>query len=86
MNRHFQDTRYYLVRAVTTAKKGLTTELEPVVRRVRQRIGREPEPEPDRLESLRADLAARRASVEPEVASAVADARERIRSDRGTGN
>ena len=48
MNRHFQDTRYYLGRAVTTAKKGLTTELEPVVRRVRQRIGREPEPEPGR--------------------------------------
>jgi hypothetical protein len=55
MNRHFEDTRYYLERAVTTAKKGVTAELAPVEKRVRELTGREAEPEPSRLESLVAD-------------------------------
>ncbi|WP_018259184.1 DUF7553 family protein [Halomicrobium katesii] len=80
MDRHVEDTRYYRKRAGTTAKNGVTAELEPAVRRVRDLTGREAEPEPGRLESARADLAAMRERAE----AAVEAARERIGSYRRT--
>jgi chaperonin cofactor prefoldin len=56
MNKHFRDTRYYLKRAGETAKKGLSEELEPIEQRVKKLAGKEDEPEPGRLEELRAEL------------------------------
>lgn len=41
MNKHFSDARYYLGRAASHLKLGLGEELEPVVRRVRARLGYE---------------------------------------------
>ena len=84
MNRYFEDTRYYLARAVTTAKKGVTTEVEPVVYRVRARIGREADPEPSRLDAAKADLSAIRDRAEGEAKGAIADARGRIEAYRKT--
>ena len=37
MNKHFEDTQYYLKRAGETAKKGIAEELEPVEERVREK-------------------------------------------------
>jgi len=55
MNRHFEDTLYYLKRAGETAKKGVTEEVEPVETKVRELTGREreSEPEPGRIEAVR---------------------------------
>jgi len=49
MNKHFSDARYYLGRAATHLKIGLGEELQPVVRRVRAKLGKEVEetPEPE---------------------------------------
>ncbi|WP_440764552.1 DUF7553 family protein [Natronorubrum sp. DTA7] len=55
MNKHFDDSRYYLSRAGEHAKLGLSEAVEPYAARVRDLIGREsePEPEPSRLEAVR---------------------------------
>ena len=49
MNKHFSDARYYLGRAASHLRLGLSEELAPVARRVRERLGYEadeaPEPE-----------------------------------------
>lgn len=50
MNRYFEDTLYYLNRAVKTAKRGVTEEFEPVEAKVRSVTGREKEHEPTRRE------------------------------------
>ncbi|MEF8783631.1 MAG: hypothetical protein V5A54_11135 [Haloarculaceae archaeon] len=36
MNRHLEDTQYYLKRAGETAKKGIAEELEPIEESVRE--------------------------------------------------
>ena len=58
MNKHFDDSRYYLARAAEHAKLGLSETLEPALTRVRELVGRdqEPEPEPTRLEAVREEL------------------------------
>ena len=56
MNRHFEDSRYYLRRATETAAKGLSEEIEAVEARLREVTGREGEPEPGRIEEIRAEL------------------------------
>ena len=78
MNRHFEDTLYYLKRAGETAKRGLTEEVEPVETKVRELTGRETEsePEPGRVE------AARRWAVS-EAKRAVRGIRETARKYRG---
>jgi len=58
MNKHFEDTRYYVKRAGETAKRGIAEELEPIEERVQAITGRGKEPEPSRLEEVRADLKA----------------------------
>lgn len=55
MNKHFEDTRYYIGRAGEEAKRGVAAELEPVRQRV-ERLTGEDEPEPGRLERLRARI------------------------------
>ena len=55
MNKHFDDSRYYLSRAGEHAKLGLSEAAEPYTTRLRELVGRdsEPEPEPTRLEAVR---------------------------------
>jgi hypothetical protein len=43
MNKHFSDARYYLGRAASHLKIGLSEELEPVAKRVRAKLGKETE-------------------------------------------
>jgi len=78
MNKHFEDARYYLKRAGETAKKGVEEELEPIQERFREVTGNEDEPEPSRLDSIKADLTELQKSAEGEAKEAIADARERI--------
>lgn len=59
MNRHFEDTQYYVKRAGETAKKGVAAEREAVEQRVRALTGRAAEPEPTRAERARTALADR---------------------------
>ena len=78
MNRHFEDARYDLKRAGETATKGVRAELEPVEERFRELTGREEEPEPNRLDGIKADLKEVQAKAEGEAREAIADAREKI--------
>ncbi len=82
MNKHFEDTRYYLKRAGETAKKGITEELEPVEERVRELAGKEAEPEPGRLEEIREDLQDIQGRAEGEAKEAIGDAREKLQELR----
>lgn len=78
MNRHFEDTRYYVKRAGETAKKGVSEELEPLKQRVEQLIGEEEEPEPGRLEEVRAELKELQGRAKGETKEAIREARERL--------
>lgn len=59
MNNHFEDSLYYAKRAGEHAKLGLVETTGPYATRLRERVGREsePEPEPTRLEAVREDVA-----------------------------
>ncbi|MDS0259136.1 hypothetical protein NDI56_06995 [Haloarcula sp. S1CR25-12] len=83
MNKHFEDARYYLKRAGETAGKGLKEELEPVEARFRKLTGAEEEPEPSRLEAVKADLKTLQERAEGEAETAIGQARERIGNYRG---
>jgi len=80
MNKHFEDTKYYLKRAAGTAKRGVEEEIEPLQERVQELIGEEeePEPEPGRVEQLREDLNDLQARAEGEAKEALNDARDRL--------
>ncbi|MBV0924648.1 hypothetical protein KTS45_10605 [Halomicroarcula limicola] len=78
MNRHFEDTRYYLERAVETASKGVRAELEPVETRVRDLIGVEREAEPDRVERVKRDLTDLQTKAGERGERVIADAREKV--------
>jgi len=78
MNRHFQDTRYYLKRTVETAAKGLKTELEPAERRLRAVVGSEKEPEPNRIETVKGELKGLQRKAGDEAEIVVEDARGKI--------
>ena len=82
MNKHFEDTRYYLKRAGETAKKGITEELEPVEERVRELAGKEEEPDPGRLEEIREDLEEIQDRAEGEAKEAISDARGKLQTLR----
>ena len=84
MNKHFEDTRYYLKRAGETAKKGISEELGPVRERVDDLIGEEEEPEPGRVERLREDLSDIQQRAEGEAKEAIGEAHERLESIRST--
>jgi len=84
MNKHFEDTRYYLKRAGETAKKGISEELEPVRERVEELTGDEEEPEPGRVEKIREELADIQNRAEGEAKEAIGEARERLDSIRET--
>lgn len=78
MNKHFEDTQYYLKRAGATAKRGVAEELEPIEERVKKLTGGEEEPEPNRIEEIRSDLKAVGAKAEGEAKKAIEDAQEKI--------
>ena len=82
MNKHFEDARYYLKRATETATEGVKTELEPVEERFREMTGREKEPEPSRVERVRADIEALQAKAEGEAKEALTEARAKLRQYR----
>lgn len=83
MNRHFEDARYYLKRAGETAGRGLKAELEPVEARFRELTGTEKEPDPGRLEAVKADLKSLQDRAEGEAETAIGRAREKIGAYRG---
>ena len=83
MNKHFEDTRYYLKRAAETAKRGVAEELEPVRERVQEITGQEEEAvEPSRIDAVRDDLAELEAKAEGEEKAAIGDAREKLAAYR----
>ncbi|MFB6149958.1 MAG: hypothetical protein ABEJ48_09865 [Halobacteriales archaeon] len=83
MNKHFEDTRYYLKRAGEEAKRGVKEELEPIEERVRELTGNEDDdPEPGRFDSVRADLEELEKKAEGEAREALAEARERLKEYR----
>ncbi|WP_276272456.1 DUF7553 family protein [Haloarcula litorea] len=84
MNKHFEDARYYLKRAGETAGKGVREELEPVEQRFRELTGKEEEPEPGRLDKVKADLKDLQQNAEGEAERAIEDAREKIEAYRST--
>ena len=77
MNRHFEDTVYYVKRAGKTAKEGISEELEPIQERVQALRGEE-EPEPTRVEALREDLQDLQERAEGEAKEALETAREKL--------
>ncbi|MEF8842353.1 MAG: hypothetical protein V5A62_12130 [Haloarculaceae archaeon] len=82
MNRHFEDSRYYLQRATETAAKGLSQEIEAVEARLRELTGREAEDETNRLEEIREELEGLQGRAEGEAREAIGKARERLATDR----
>jgi gas vesicle protein len=78
MNRHFKDARYYVTRAGKHLKKGITEELEPVKRRLRELTGRT-EPEPTGLDKVRKELEEVEDRAEDEAKRAISNARRRLR-------
>jgi len=80
MNKHFEDTKYYLKRAAKTAKRGVEEEIEPLQERVQELVGEEeePEPEPGRIEQLREDLSDLQERAEGEAKEAIGEARKRL--------
>ncbi|WP_436906930.1 DUF7553 family protein [Halosimplex marinum] len=85
MNRHFEDTLYYLKRAGQTARSGVREEFAAVADRARELTGREREPEPGRIESVRTELEAVPERARDEVGTAVAEARETVGEYRDGG-
>jgi gas vesicle protein len=78
MNKHFEDTKYYVKRAGETAKKGLSEELEPLQERIQNLREEEEEPEPGRVEKLREDIKELQGRAEGEAKEALGEARERL--------
>lgn len=81
MNKHFEDATYYLKRAGETATKGVEEELAPVRERFKALVGEE-EPDPGRLDQIKADLKELQAKAEGEATAAIADAREQLEAHR----
>ena len=77
MNKHFEDSLYYLTRAAAHAKLGVTETLDPYATRLRAAVGREEdtEPEPNRLEAVREELADLERTAEARARGAVGSAR-----------
>jgi hypothetical protein len=78
MNKHFEDSRYYLRRAARTAAKGLSEEIEAVEVRLRGLTGREAETESGRIEEIRTELDRLQGRAGGEAREAIGKARERL--------
>jgi uncharacterized protein involved in exopolysaccharide biosynthesis len=77
MNEHFEDARYYLRRAASTARKGVRKELASLERRLDDLIGDE-DPDRSRVEALRSDLRELQERTEGEARDAIGSARNRL--------
>jgi len=82
VNKHFEDARYYMKRAGETAKAGVSEEVGKVEERFRDLTGRDEEPEPGRLDEIKADLQELQERTEGEAREAIKDARERLEAYR----
>ena len=82
MNKHFEDTRYYLKRATETAAAGLREELEPLEARFRELTGQEEEPEVSRIAAIREELETLEERAEGEAKEAIAQARAKLAAYR----
>ncbi|MES3516187.1 MAG: hypothetical protein PPP58_00835 [Natronomonas sp.] len=85
MNKHFEDTRYYLKRAGETAKAGVSEELEPIEAKVKELTDRdegEAEPEPSRFDGVREDLERLGKKAEGETREAIEKAKGKLDSYR----
>ena len=79
MNKHFEDTIYYIKRAGETAKRGLSEELEPIQERVQELTADgEEQPEPGRVEKIREDLKELGERTEGEAKEAIENARAKL--------
>jgi hypothetical protein len=78
MNKHFEDTRYYLKRAGETAKRGLSEELEPIQERFQELTSGEEEPEPSGIDRMREDLTELGERAEGEAQEAIENARGKL--------
>lgn len=82
MNKHFEDAQYYLKRAAETAARGITEELEPLRERFNDMVGGDDEPEPSRVEQIRADLEELSGRAEGDAKEAIDKARARLEEYR----
>ncbi|MCU4975747.1 hypothetical protein OB955_23990 [Halobacteria archaeon AArc-m2/3/4] len=86
MNKHFEDARYYLLRAGHHVKLGLEESLEPVETKVRSLTGRELEPEPEsepsRVETLLEEAKSVERKAESEARETIGGARQKLESYR----
>ena len=84
MNKHFEDTRYYLKRAAETAKAGVEEEIDPLEQKVRGWAGLEEDEEVEAggLDSMIEELRTLEAKAEGEAREAIGTARERLRAYR----
>ena len=76
MNKHFEDSRYYLGRALRSTRAGLGEELQPVRSRAAALRGRDEEAEPSRIDRVRRGFDELRETVRARL--------ERVRPPRGT--
>lgn len=70
MNKHFKDARYYVGRAGSAAKKGVKTEAAKAKTRINKARGIETEPQPSRVEKVKARLKNAEQRAESKVKSA----------------
>lgn len=84
MNKHFEDARYYLKRAVEHAKLGVRETVESVERSVRVRTGREENPEPGRVETVLAGVRELEEKAEGNARDRIARARGTLAGNRST--
>lgn len=83
MNKHFEDARYYLKRAVETATEGVREELEPLEDRFKEMTGgADEEPDSGRLDSVQDDLRDLERRAEGEAREQIKKAREQISAYR----
>ena len=83
MNNHFRDSRYYLKRAAEHAKLGVIETAQPVVGRVRSKLGSEPpEADPTRLETVREGVSDLETRASHHAHSVVDVTRKRVRAFR----
>ena len=81
MNKHFEDAQYYLKRAGETAARGIQEELSPIRERFNTIVG-EDDPEPGRLDKVRADLEELSTKAEGQSKEAIDNARARLEEYR----
>ncbi|MFA9424859.1 hypothetical protein [Natronorubrum sp. A-ect3] len=79
MNKHFHDSLYYAKRAGKHATLGVRETLRPHLTALRVRLGREPAPEPDRLEGVRTGLGRLEQTTERRVRSVGSALERRVR-------